>query len=237
MSLYRDAAVVLRTYKLGESDRIVVLCTREHGKVRAVAKGVRRTTSKFGSRLEPASHVNLQLYEGRELDIVSQAELVESNQELRADLERIGRAASMLEVIEQVCQEGERTSVHYDLIVGGLRAVANYDTPLVVPSFFLKLLGHEGVALSVDACVECGSDEELVSMDLGAGGVRCATHREGLPLSPQALLILQLILGGRLAQALELPVGAATWEVDHLASVAMERHLERRLRTLRVLDR
>ena len=71
--LYRDDGIVLRTYKLGEADRIVVFCTRGHGKVRAVAKGVRKTKSKFGSRLEPMSHVALQLYEGRELDIVTQA--------------------------------------------------------------------------------------------------------------------------------------------------------------------
>ena len=70
--------MVLRTYKLGEADRIVVLCTQHHGKVRAVAKGVRKTRSKFGSRLEPTSHVLLQLYEGRELDIVTQAESVET---------------------------------------------------------------------------------------------------------------------------------------------------------------
>ena len=74
MSLYRDTGVVLRTYKLGEADRIVVLLTAEHGKVRAVAKGVRKTKSRFGGRLEPLSHVSLLLYEGRELDIVTQAE-------------------------------------------------------------------------------------------------------------------------------------------------------------------
>src|SRR4051812_49560097 len=77
MPLYRDEAVVLRTQKLGEADRIVTLLTRRHGRVRAVAKGVRRTTSKFGARLEPFSHVDCQLYAGRELDIVTQAVSVE----------------------------------------------------------------------------------------------------------------------------------------------------------------
>ena len=107
MPLYRDVGVVLRTYKLGEADRIVVLCTQGRGKVRAVAKGVRKTKSRFGSRLEPGSHVSLQLYEGRELDIVSQAELVESQQALRDDLDRLGRAAAILEAVDQVSQEGE----------------------------------------------------------------------------------------------------------------------------------
>ena len=71
MPLYRDEAVVLRTHKLGEADRIITLLTRHHGRVRAVAKGVRRTSSKFGARLEPFSHVDLQFAEGRTLDVVS----------------------------------------------------------------------------------------------------------------------------------------------------------------------
>ena len=76
--LYRDEAVVLRTHKLGEADRIITLLTRQHGRVRAVAKGVRRTTSRFGSRLEPFTHVDLQLAEGRNLDIVTQAETIDA---------------------------------------------------------------------------------------------------------------------------------------------------------------
>ena len=75
--LYRDEAIVLRTHKLGEADRIITLLTRQHGRVRAVAKGVRRTTSRFGSRLEPFTHVDLQLAEGRNLDVITQAETIE----------------------------------------------------------------------------------------------------------------------------------------------------------------
>ena len=75
--LYRDEAIVLRTHKLGEADRIVTLLTRQHGRVRAVAKGVRRTTSRFGSRLEPFTHVDLQLAEGRNLDVITQAETIQ----------------------------------------------------------------------------------------------------------------------------------------------------------------
>jgi DNA repair protein RecO (recombination protein O) len=236
MPLYRDVGVVLRTYKLGEADRIVVLCTQGRGKVRAVAKGVRKTRSKFGSRLEPGSHVLVQLYEGRELDIVNQAELVEMAGHLRDDLERMGRAAAMLEAVDQMSQEGEVNPGLYDMLVGGLRAVANWDTPLVTPSFFFKLLASEGVGLQVEGCVECGEPEDLVSLDLDAGGLHCRTHREGMSVTPQAVQILRLVLGGRLATALALPVGPATFEVDHLASVAMERHLDRRLRSLRLLE-
>ena len=147
MSLYRDSAVVLRTHKLGEADRIVVLMTRESGKVRAVAKGVRRTGSKFGSRLEPGSYAALQLHEGRgELDIVTQAETIESFRRTREDLSRLGRAASLLEAVEQLSEDRQPAPRLHDMLVGGLRTVDERNPPLVTGAFFLKLLAAEGVA-------------------------------------------------------------------------------------------
>ena len=133
MALYRDRGVVLRTYRLGEADRIVVLLTRGHGKVRAVAKGVRRTKSRFGARLEPPSHVELLLYEGRgELDVVSQAESVDHLRPLREDLDRLGRAMAVLEAADQLALEREPNPRLYDMLVGALRTLADTDAPLVV---------------------------------------------------------------------------------------------------------
>jgi DNA repair protein RecO (recombination protein O) len=106
MTVLRDEGVILRTYKLGEADRIVVAMTRHHGKVRAVAKGVRKTASKFGSRLEPLTFVSLMLWRGRsDLDIVNQAEVVERYWHVREDLDRMNAGLSMLEVVDQVTQE------------------------------------------------------------------------------------------------------------------------------------
>jgi len=235
MSLYRDSAVVLRTYKLGESDRIVVLFTRGRGKVRSVAKGVRKTKSKFGSRLEPTSHVALQLYEGRELDIVTQAELVEAFPTIRGDLNRLGRAASILEVMDQVVQEGEPNTELFEMLLGGLRTIEQRDTPLVTPAFFFKVLGAEGVGLMVDACIECGN-EEVVALDLDEGGVTCSQHRRGIDMSTEAAALLGQVLGGHLSWALEQPPGPATYELDHLAHTAMERHIDRRLKALKLLE-
>ena len=97
MSLYRDQGIVLRTWKLGESDRIIVIITEENGKVRAVAKGVRKTRSKFGGRLEPTSHVALQLFRGKgELGIVTQAETIDRFQNIRSEPELFSDASSML---------------------------------------------------------------------------------------------------------------------------------------------
>ena len=116
MSLYRDTGVVLRTYKLGEADRIVVLMTAEHGKVRAVAKGVRKTKSRFGGRLEPLSHVSLLLYEGRELDMVTQAESIDHFRALRDDLGRLTRGIALLEAVDQLAQEREPNLRLYQML-------------------------------------------------------------------------------------------------------------------------
>jgi DNA repair protein RecO (recombination protein O) len=237
VALYRDEAVVVRTYKLGEADRIVVLFTRDRGKVRAVAKGVRKTSSRFGARLEPMSHVALQLYEGRELDTITQAESLEHFRELRDDLDRITRAASMLEVVDHMTQEREPNVKLYTMLLGALRALATHDHPLVAPAFFWKLLALEGFRPMVDACVICQREDELCAFDLDEGGVMCVDHRRGIALTPAALALLQSILGGRLASALAQPQSPATIDVEHLATRAIEHHLERRIRSIGVLDR
>ena len=238
MPLYHDRGVVLRTYRLGEADRIVVVLTRGHGKVRAVAKGVRKTKSRFGGRLEPASHVDLLLYEGRgDLDIVSQAETVDHFRPLRDDFDRVARAISMLEVADQLCQEREANARLYEMLVGALRTLAASDAPMVVPGFFLKALALEGFRPEVDTCVACGSEGPLVSWALEEGGLRCAAHRLGPAISPEAVAVLQDMLGGRLGAALAETRPPVVSEVDHLVVRAMEHHLERRLRSVNTLHR
>lgn len=236
MALYRDQGVVLRTMRLGEADRIVTLVTSGHGKVRAVAKGVRKTKSRFGARLEPLSHVSLLLYEGRELDIVSQAESLDHFRAIRDDLDRMGRAASMLEAVDQVAQEREPSPRLYQLLVGGLRAIAARDTPLVLAAFFWKLLSLEGAHPLLDQCATCEVADGLEAFDLAEGGVLCRGCRRGAPISPGALDLLRRILGGGLADALNEEPGPASVELEHLANRSLEYHLERRLRSLGVLD-
>ncbi|MDQ1397870.1 MAG: repair protein RecO, partial [Acidimicrobiaceae bacterium] len=150
--LYRDQGVVLRTIKLGEADRIITLATLAHGKVRAVAKGVRKTKSRFGARLEPLSHVSLLLYEGRELDIVNQAESLDHFRAIRENLPRMSSAMALLEAVDQVSQEREANPRLYQMLVGALRALAASDAPLLVPAFFWKLLSVEGAHPLLDQC-------------------------------------------------------------------------------------
>ncbi|MEO9223617.1 MAG: DNA repair protein RecO [Acidimicrobiales bacterium] len=237
MPLYRDHGIVLRTHKLGEADRIVVFVTAQHGKVRAVAKGARKSGSRFSARLEPPSHVALQLYEGRELDTVTQAETVDHFRAIKDDLDRLSKASSLLEAIDQVAQEAEPDASLYQLLLGALRALAASDAALLSPAFFLKLLAHDGVRPVVDRCVACGRPDDLCAFDLLEGGLLCREHRRGLSVSVDAVVLLQLVLGGGLARALELSRSAATDEVDHLATHALEQHLERRLKSIGVLDR
>jgi DNA repair protein RecO (recombination protein O) len=228
---------VLRTYKLGEADRIVVLLTRARGKVRAVGKGVRRTRSRFGSRLEPTSHVALQLYEGRELDTVTQAETIDHLRSLREDFHRFARAEAMLEAADQLSPEREPNPALYRMLLGALRTLAADDAPLVVPAFFWKVLALEGFRPVLDGCVVCGEPGPLVAFDLDSGGALCRSCRRGTALSAEALDLLRRILGGQLGSALATTESPATHEVDRLATGALEHHIERRLRAVQVLDR
>lgn len=233
MSLYRDDGVVLRTLRLGEADRIVTMVTKGHGKVRAVAKGVRRTNSKFGGRLEPLSHVSMQCWQGRELDTVTQVEVLDSFRTVREDLTRVARAFTLLEVVDQMAQERQPNERLYEMLVGALRSLDAADAPLLVPAFCLKVLALEGSAPIVDCCASCGTDSDLVSFDLLEGGVLCRSCRRGRSMSPAALDLLRRVLGGGLASALKEPDGPTTDEVTDLATEAMEAHLDRRLRSLR----
>ena len=244
MGLYRDEAVVVRTYKLGEADRIVVLLTAEHGKVRAVAKGVRKTGSRFGARLEPMSHVRLLLARGRELDIVSQAESVESLAPMLSSLDRASQGIAAIEAVDQLSIEREPDAQMYRMLVGVLRTIAERPSPLNVPAFYWKLLAAHGVRPVLDSCVRCGGVEDpdragavqLVAFDVAEGGTLCRSCRSGTSISRGALALLRDVLGGRLADALAQPESPLTHEVGALATRAMEHHVERRLRAVAMFE-
>jgi DNA repair protein RecO (recombination protein O) len=236
VKLYRDQGVVLRTYRLGEADRIVVLLTAGNGKVRAVAKGIRKTRSRFGGRLEPIAHVGLLLYEGRELDVINQAETIDHFRPVRDDLARMTDAMALLEAVDQVAQERKADARLYQLLVGALRTLAERRSPLLVAAFFWKLLALEGAGPLLDECAGCGApaaEVDLVAFDQSEGGVLCTGCRRGLPLSPGALVLLRAILGGGLGRALEEGPSPATAEVSALATRSLEHHLERRLKVVR----
>lgn len=239
MTFFQDEGVVLRTYRLGEADRIVVFATERHGKVRAVAKGVRRTSSKWGGRLEPMTQVTLLLWKGRgELATVRQAEVVDPFRVVREDLARVAAGYSVLEVVDQVGQDGHPDPGLYRMLVGALRALRGprTDPTMVASAFFWKVLAHDGAEPVVRACASCGEpdgDVELVAFDLVEGGALCRACRRGRPVSAEALDVVRRILGGSLGRVLAEARPACAEEVAVLATEAMEAHLERRLRSVR----
>lgn len=239
MSLYRDQGVVLRTVKLGEADRIVSFLTRGNGKVRAVAKGIRKSGSRFGARLEPTSHVALQCYRGRELDIVTQVETIDANRPLREHYGCLTHAVSMLEVVDQVAQERERNVALYEMLVRALRTLADDPSPIVSTAFFWKLLSLEGFHPVLDACARCGEPgEPMIAFDFGEGGALCtACGRLGARrLTPEAFALLGDLLGGRLHHVLAAPPPAPVLdEVERLGIAAVEYHCERRLKSASLL--
>jgi DNA repair protein RecO (recombination protein O) len=240
VSLYRDQGVVVRTIKLGEADRIVTLCTRGQGKVRAVAKGIRKTASRFGARLEPTSHVAFQCYRGRELDIVTQVETIDAHRALREHYGCLTHAVSMLEAVDQVALEREPNPPLYRMLVGALSTLATQPSPIVSTAFFWKLLTLEGFQPLLDTCVRCGDDAgPFPGFDLDEGGVLCdpcSRTGGGGRVDPGALAVIGDLVDGRVARVLaDPPPPGVLAEVERLAIRALEYHSERRLRSAALL--
>ena len=181
MPPYKEQGVVLRSIKLGEADKIVTVMTQGSGKVRAVAKGIRKTTSRFGARLEPFTHVSLMLYRGRgQLDTITQAEIIAPHLAIREDLALFAAGETMLEAVDKVAEEHERNVRLALLLLAGLRALDTKpaDPGAVAESFMLKLLSLSGFHPSLTACAVCGAkDPQLFSP--GMGGAVCRQLRGG----------------------------------------------------------
>ncbi len=242
MPYYRDDAVVLRTQKLGEADRIITLLTRRYGRVRAVAKGVRRTSSRFGSRLEPFSHVDLQLAEARTLDVITQAETLHPyGARIGSDYAAYTAGTVMLETAERlVTEEKEPALQQYLLLVGGLRAMCETGRPAaqVLDSFLLRSLAVAGYAPSFDGCARCGVEGPHVAFNPSAGGMLCAGCR--LPGSARPATETVAVLGALLAGDWDVVTATGDRhlrEASTLVAAYLAWHLERGLKSLTHLQR
>jgi DNA repair protein RecO (recombination protein O) len=240
--LYRDDAVVLRLHKLGEADRIVTLLTRRHGLVRGVAKGVRRTRSKFGARLEPFSHVDVQLAPGRNLDIVTQVVTHDAfGGDLVQDYPRYTTACVVLETAERLAAE-ERAPVLrlYLLTVGALRALAagTRAPELVLDAFLLRAMGHAGWAPALTECARCAAPGPHRHFHVAAGGSVCLVCRPAGSVTPHpdALGLMLALLEGDWAATDAVPAGVRR-EVSGLVAAHLQWHTERTMRTLPLVER
>lgn len=235
MPTYRDEAVVLRTQKLGEADRIVTLLSRRHGKIRAVAKGVRRTSSKFGSRLEPFMVADVLLYKGRSLDIVQQAESLGSyGADIAVNYDKYTAASSMVEAADRM-SEAEATSDQYLLLLGGLRSLSRdeHDPHSIMDSYLLRTMALSGWAPGLTSCARCGKPGASDTFVAQLGGVVCADCAPaGSPKVGTAVVsLLEALMAGRWAE-----VDAATDKdranASGLVAVYTQWHLERGIRSL-----
>ncbi len=238
MAIRNDQGIVLRGYPFGDADRVVVLLSPNNGKLRTVAKGVRKTTSRFGGRLEPFTHVDLVLYEGRNLDTITQVSIIEGFPGLRGDLDRVVAAGIMVEAVDAVAQEEESSIRLFLLLQRGLGAL---DSGVVgsdlITSFLLKLADVVGVAPALEACAGCGRLDGLDRFSFSAGGVVCGGCQS------EGGVRLRAGLTGYLA-ALEhadfrsLPVTdvVLAGEAMGVARRFVEYHLDRSLASLAVLE-
>jgi DNA repair protein RecO (recombination protein O) len=242
---YKTEAVVLRSFRLGEADRVLHLYTLERGRVGAVAKGVRKTKSRFGGRLEPLSHVELVLHHGSsDLDTVTGVQLVRAHHAAREDYYRlsvglIGAEAMLRLFSEQEANERAFTAVtrFLDLLDATPHAA---DRPALDPlglSFQLKLLWLSGYLPHLTSCAECGADDAaLVGYSPRAGGAvcgACARQVDALALSAEGIAGIEALLGRALADAVPLALSErARRDALRVVTASYEYHGGFRLRTL-----
>jgi DNA repair protein RecO (recombination protein O) len=242
VQLYRDDGIVLRTQKLGEADRIITVLCRNSGRVRAVGKGVRRTKSRWGARLEPFTHVDLMLHTGRSLDVITQAEVIRPyGEQLVSDYPRYTAGVAMLETAERFTpMEKEPALRQLLLLIGGLRSLgeSEHDSRLVLDAFLLRSLAVAGYAPSLRECARCGVSGALPAFAVASGGVVCASCRPPGAASPSphtVSLMLALLQGDW--------EGADSSERRHqvecsgLVAAYLQWHLEHSIRSLRHVER
>jgi DNA repair protein RecO (recombination protein O) len=236
---YKTEAVVLRSIRFGEADRVLHLYTLERGRVGAVAKGVRRTKSRFGARLEPLSHVELMLHQGGgELATVTGASLVRPHSGAREDPYRLSVGLVGLEAMLRLFTEQEQSAKAFEALTRFLDALDEMPPrtgdaaldPLVL-SFQLKLLWLSGYLPHLTSCAECGAEGPLVGYSPRAGGAVCERcGADSLPLSGEGILGIEGLLGTPLADA-EISKRAAR-EALRVITSSYEFHGGFRLRTL-----
>jgi DNA repair protein RecO (recombination protein O) len=236
---YRDEAVVLRTHSLGEADRIVTMLGRRRGKIRAVAKGVRRTTSRFGSRLEPFMVVDLQCYEGRSLDVIQQAESLGAyGAPSAADYGSFTAANVIVETADRLTDEASQQQ--YLLLVGALRSLARreHGSSLTLDSYLLRALSIAGWAPSFGDCAVTGEPGPHTAFVAQLGGmVADSVAPPGAPrLTGETIGLLGALLAGDWAAAEASPAGTRA-QASGVIAAYTQWHLERGLRSLHHLDR
>ena len=238
MGIRHDQGIVLRSYPFGEADRVVVLLSPTTGKLRTVAKGVRKTKSRFGGRLEPFTHVDLVLYEGRNLDTITQVAVLEPFPRLRNDLDAVIAAGTMVEAADAVAQEDESAVRLFLLLQRGLKAleIGERGSDLIT-SYLLKLADVVGVAPALEHCASCGRTDSLHRFSFGGGGSVCDRCQvEGAVRLRDGVTAYMATLAGSDLSALPPSDEAFATEAMGVARRFVEYHLDRKLTSLAVME-
>ncbi|MDO8885836.1 DNA repair protein RecO [Candidatus Oleimmundimicrobium sp.] len=212
-SLCKTKGIVLKSIKLGEADKIITFFTDSQGKISAVAKGLRRTKSKFGGRLEPFTYVDLLLYQGRNLDTITQTEIIDSFSEIREDLNKIAYGFSALDLVNKISVEHEKDRRVFEFLLSSLRTLSktSVNMDLFLVAFDLKLLSLSGFLPVLSRCVICDkavSGFEKIFFSCGNGGLVCEKcvhldYQRGeiesntIFISPQAADLILILLKAR----------------------------------------
>ncbi len=238
MAIRHDQGIVLRSYPFGEADRVVVLLSPNSGKLRTVAKGVRKTKSRFGGRLEPFTHVDLVLYEGRNLDTITQVAVLEHFPRMRSDLDAVVRAGTMVETADAVAQEDEAAIRLFLLLQRGLKSLeAGQRSPDLITSYLLKLADVVGVAPSLLQCASCGRVDGVHRFSFSGGGSLCdRCGAEGSVKLRDGLTQYLATLAG--SEMMDLPPvdSSLSSEAMGIARRFVEYHLDRKLTSLAVME-
>jgi DNA repair protein RecO (recombination protein O) len=239
---YKTEAVVLRSLRFSEADRILHLYTCDRGRIGAIAKGIRKTKSRFGARLEPLSHVELMLHEGSgELQTVTGVSLIASHHATRENAYRLAAGLIGAEAMLRLYNEPEANERAFtalarflDLLDETPAADARPELDPLALSFQLKLLWLSGYLPHVTACVECGVHDDLVGFSARAGGAVCRSHGTGaFSLSPEGLVGIEQLLSTPLQDASASGLGdRARREALAVVTSSYEEHGGFRLRTL-----
>lgn len=245
MKLYKVDAVVLRSREMREADRILTLFSRQRGKIRVVAHGVNKPTSRKRGMVQPFCYSTFLINRGRELDSVNQCEGIEAFPGLREDLDKLFYASYIAELIDAVAMEGEVNEQLFALmlIVLHLMAGANTDIELLTRAFEIRLMNISGLSPHLESCVCCGAfvEPETVNFSAGSGGVvcsRCSALVQDVKKFPRSVLeVLRLLLSWDLTKLERIKVPPYTRQhLKRLMQEYLNYHVEKKIVTARFLE-
>lgn len=241
MPTFRDQAVVLRNYSIGEADRIVVLLTREHGQIRLIAKGIRKTSSRFGARLDPLNHVDIQWHKGApELGYVNQVETAAAFGPVAAmDYAKWTVGQAMVETAEKLTAADSATQ-QFLLLLSGLRALVEneHDPGLVCDAYLLRSMAYAGWGASFDNCARCDEPGPHRWFSISSGGALCAEHKTSgcTAPAPETLGLMGALLAGDWELA-DGSINKHRLEATGIINASLQWHLEREVKSLKHVDR